>query len=199
MKKLLILALLLLTAVPTGSRAAEAAKAGAKTGTTKEGKPYFDATEKVTAQATVIAIDKATRNVKMVGAHGDTMKVKAGPEVKNFAQIVVGDVVELTYTERLTITVEPKGTAEMTSESMEASAKQGEKPAASVTERTQYKATITAIDKTAGTATLKGYEGDEFLVTPLHPENLGKVSVGEMVVFTHTQAVAVSVKKVAKK
>ena len=36
-------------------------------------------------------------------------------------------------------------------------------------------------------------------LTPLHPENLGKVSIGELVVFTHTEGVAVSVEKVVAK
>jgi hypothetical protein len=111
----------------------------------------------------------------------------------------VGDVVEVTYTEKLTITVEPAGSPESTTETMTAAAKPGEKPAGSMTQRTQYKASITAIDKAAGTATLKGYEGAEMVVTPIHKENLDKVTVGEMVVFTHTAAVAVSVKKVAAK
>jgi hypothetical protein len=199
MKVLWILALLLLASLPTSAGAQDAAKTGAKTGTTKAGKPYFEASDKVTANATVVKIDKATRYVWLRGEHGDTTKVKAGAEVKNFAQIAVGDMVEITYTEKLTITVEPAGAAESTSETMTAAAKPGEKPAGSVTERTQYKATITAIDKTAGTATLKGYDGDEFVVTPIHPENLSKVSVGELVVFTHTSAVAASVKKVAAK
>lgn len=203
MKALLILGMLLLAALPTSARAADAAKSGekaaAKTGTTKAGKPYFEASDKVTEQATVIKIDKATRYVTLKGEHGDTTKVKAGEQVKNFAQIAVGDLVEISYTEKLTITVEPAGSAEATTETMTAAAKPGEKPAGSVTERTQYKANITAIDKAAGTATLKGYEGEEFVVTPIHKENLDKVSVGELVVFTHTSAVAVSVKKVAAK
>jgi len=199
MKKLLILALLLLAALPNSATAADAAKTGAKTGTTKAGKPYFQATDKITEQATVLKVDKATRYVTLRGEHGDTVKVKAGEQVKNFAQIAVGDQVELTYTEKLTITVEPAGAAESTTETMTASAKPGEKPSASVTERTQYKATISSIDKAAGTATLKGYDGVEFTVTPVHPENLSKVSVGELVVFTHTSAMAVSVTKVAAK
>lgn len=199
MKKLLVLGLLLMVALPITAHAQAAAKTGAKTGMTKAGKPYFEATDKVTEQATVIKVDKATRYVTLASDHGDTARVKAGEEVKNFAQIAVGDIVEVTYTEKLTITVEPPGTAESTTETMTGAAKPGEKPAASVTERTRYKASITAIDKAAGTATLKGYEGHEFLVTPIHKENLDKVSVGEMVVFTHTAAVAVSVKKVAAK
>jgi hypothetical protein len=199
MKKLLILGLLILAALPSSARAADAAKTGAKTGTTKSGKPYFEATDKVTAQATVIKLDKTNRYVWLKGEHGDTTKVKASAEVKNFAQIAVGDMVEITYTEKLTITVEPAGAAESTTETMTASAKPGEMPSGSVTERMQYKATISAIDKAAGTATLKGYDGMEFMVTPIHPENLAKVSVGELVVFTHTSAVAASVKKVAAK
>jgi len=71
------------------------------------------------------------------------------------------------------------------------------KPAASVSERTQYKATIQAIDKEHGTAKLKGYDGEEFVITPLHPENLDKVAIGELVVFTYTEVMAVSVEKVA--
>ena len=42
---------------------------------------------------------------------------------------------------------------------------------------------------------LKGPEGNEFEVTPLHPENLDKVKVGDVVVFTYSQAVAASVEK----
>jgi hypothetical protein len=200
MKKLLILGMLALVALPMGANAAdEAAKTGAKSGTTKAGKPYFEASDKITAEATVVKVDKSTRYLSIRSAQGDTLKVKAGPEVKNFAQIAVGDIVEVTYTEKLTITVEAPGDAAMTTETMTTSAKPGEKPSGNVTERTQYKATITAIDKTGGTATLKGYDGSEFMVTPIHPENLGKVTVGELVVFTHTQAVAASVKKVAAK
>jgi hypothetical protein len=36
-------------------------------------------------------------------------------------------------------------------------------------------------------------------ITPLIPENLDKVKVGDLVVFTHTQQVAVSVAKHKKK
>jgi hypothetical protein len=194
MKKLLVLIGLMLVALPAVAGAAEEVKSG-----TKEGKPYFEASEKTTEQATVIKVEKASRLVTMRDDLGDTLSIKAGDEVKNFAQIKVGDVVKVTYTEELTIHVEAAGAPEMTSEKTTEAAKPGEKPAASVTERTKYKATITAIDKKSGTATLKSYDGEEFVITPLHPENLDKVKLGELVVFTHTQAVAMSVEKVAKK
>ena len=43
--------------------------------------------------ATVKAIDKAKRLVTLKGPEGHTFVVQAGPEVKNFDQIKVGDEV----------------------------------------------------------------------------------------------------------
>lgn len=204
MKRRLILSAMVLAVLTTGVQAGEEPKTSLKdaqelkTGL-KDGKPYFEAKSDITRQAAVIAIDAATRGVKLA-AEKDTTEVVCGPEVKNFAQIKVGDVVKVRYTEHLTMHIEPAGgTAQMTTESSSGAAKQGAKPAASATERTEYKATIQAIDKAHGTATLKGYDGEEFVVTPLHPENLDKVTVGELAVFTYTEVMAVSVDKVEAK
>lgn len=194
MQRRLILSTVLLAALVTSVFAGEEVKTGLK-----DGKPYFEAKSDITKQAAVIGVDAATRGVKLASEAGDTTQVICGPEVKNFAQIKVGDMVKVRYTENLTINVEAAGSAEMTTESSTGAAKLGAKPAGSVTERTQYKATIQAIDKEHGTATLKGYDGEEFVVTPLHPENLDKVAIGELVVFTYTEVMAVSVEKVDAK
>jgi hypothetical protein len=196
MKKLLILVAMLVVALPMGARAAEEAKAAT---TTKDGKPYFEASERVTAQATVIRIEAATRKVTLKGEHGDTLRLECGPEVKNFAQIKVGDLVKVSYTEQLTVTVEAAGAPGASTETTTGAAKLGEMPKGSVTEQTQVKAAITAINKAEGTATLKAHDGEEFIITPLHPENLNKVKVGELVVFTYTSSIAVSVERVAPK
>lgn len=194
MQRRLILSAMLLAVLTAGAYAGEEVKSGLK-----DGKPYFEAKSDITEEASVIGIDAGARKVKLASQDGDTMQVTCGPEVKNFAQIKVSDMVKVRYTEHLTIHVEAAGTAEMTTESSTGAAKLGAKPAASVTERTQYKATIQAIDKEHGTATLKGYDGEEFVITPLHPENLDKVAIGELVVFTYTEVMAVSVDKVAAK
>lgn len=194
MQRRLIPAAMLLAVLATSVFAGEEVKTGLK-----DGKPYFEAKSDITEHAAVIGIDAATRGVKLASEAGDTTQVTCGPEVKNFAQIKVGDMVKIRYTEHLTIHVEAAGSAEMTTESSTGAAKPGAKPAGSVTERTQYKATIQAIDKEHGTATLKGYDGEEFTVTPLYPENLNKVAIGELVVFTYTEVMAVSVEKVDAK
>jgi hypothetical protein len=189
MKKLITLALLL---VPVLAFAEPTEKSG-----TKDGLPYFQATETLTQQGTVIAIDKKTREVTVLIAPRDTVILVCGAEVKNFPQIVKGDVVKAKYTETLTIHVEKTGTPAVTTESATSEAKLGEKPHASQNEKLRFSATITAINKAAGTVTLKGYRGNEYELTPRKPENLDKVAVGQLVVFTYEEAVAASVEKVA--
>src|SRR5215467_10924010 len=95
---------------------------------TSSGKPKFEASEQVSGEATVLSVNKTKRTVKVVNAHGDTVTVECGPQVKNFDQIKAKDVVSLTYTEKLTITVEGPGTAETNVTTDMTTAKPGEKP-----------------------------------------------------------------------
>jgi hypothetical protein len=189
MKKLILIAMLL---VPVVAFAEATEKSG-----TKNGLPYFQATETTTQQGTVIAINTKAREVTVLVAPRDTVILVCGPEVKNFPQIVKGDVVKAKYTETLTIHVEKTGTPAVTTEKATAEAKLGEKPHASQSERMQFSGTITAINKQAGTVTLKGYRGNEWELTPRKAETLDMVKVGQLVVFTYEEAVAASVEKVA--
>lgn len=47
--------------------------------------------------ATVTALEPDQRLVTLRGSQGDTLTIEAGPEVRNFAQIEVGDTVRLVY------------------------------------------------------------------------------------------------------
>jgi hypothetical protein len=170
-----------------------------KSSVTSSGKPHFEASEKISGEATVLSVNKTKRTVKVRNADGDTVTIECGPQVKNFAQIKAKDVVSLTYTEKLTITVEGPGTAETNVSTDMTTAKPGEKPKATATGKLTYKASIIAIDKEKGTATLKDSEGHDVIVTPRTKANLDKVKVGDMVVFTYTEALAVSVKPAGAK
>ena len=194
MKRLALLCVVLLAAVPFAAGAAET-----KSGTTPSGKPRLEASQKVTGEATVLSVNKTKRTVKIRNSDGDTLSVECGPEVKNFDQIHPKDVVTLTYTEKLTIEVEGPGKAGESAEVSSSTAKPGDKPHAMVGGKVQYRANITAIDKTNGTVTMKGADGREATVTPRNPANLDKVKVGDVVVFTYSQALAASVTKAPAK
>lgn len=60
-------------------------------------------TQTITARVTMI--DPATRMVTLTGPEGNTRAVKAGPEVKRFNEIRIGDQVTVNYTEALLLDV----------------------------------------------------------------------------------------------
>ena len=186
MRRSTLLAALLVLAVPLCARAQEGTSAS---------KPTFSAMTKETKKFTITAIEKASRVVTLKKANGDTLSILCGPEVKNFAQLKVGDEVQSTYTETVSIHVEGAGEPEATSETMTSQAKPGEMPAASVMERMTAKATIKEIDKAKGTVTLQPLDGEAFSVTAENKANLDKVQVGNVVVVTYTVGHAISVSK----
>jgi hypothetical protein len=158
-----------------------------------EPSPTFEASDTVSTQVHVLAVEKTNRLLTVQRPVGDTVVVQVGPEVKNFDHLKAGDVINVVYTERLTVRVEPAGAMSTTAQATETTAQPGQKPGGAYGETVETKATIAAIDTTNGTATLTGPDGGSYTVTPLDPTNLTKVKVGDLVVFTHTQQVAVSV------
>jgi len=178
--------------------ACSAQKPAENVASTTEERPQFSASSTVTAQVHVLDVDKTSRFVRVKRATGDTVNVQVGPEVKNFDQLAAGDVINVTYTEQLSIRVEPAGELSSSSSSDMTTAAAGDKPGGTYTELAETRATITAIDKTKGTATLTDQDGSTFEVTPQIPENLDKVKIGDVVVFTHSQEVAVSVEPTKK-
>ncbi len=199
-KRLVVLALVLFPALAFADSTSVNQGMKVQEGKTATGHPSFKASESVEGQGTVLSVNKKTREVKILAEEGDTVAVTCGPEIKNFTKIVKGDVVKVKYTETLMIHVEPEGSPLTTSaESSPSSAKPGEKPHGTETDKVKFSGVITAIDMAKGTVTLKGPEGNELEVRPRVKENLKKVKVGEVVVFNYEQTIAVSVVKVAKK
>ena len=170
-----------------------------KSGVTASGKPRIEATQMMTAEATVLSVDKTKRMVTIATTDGDTLDVECGKEVKNFGQIKAKDVVSISYNAKLTIEVEGPGEPGTSAEAAVDAAKPGEKPKGQVKAKVQYKATLTAIDKAKGTFTLKGAAGDEETFTARNKANLDKVKVGDLVTFTYEEALAVSVAKAGPK
>jgi Cu/Ag efflux protein CusF len=163
--------------------------------------PSWKTTSLVEETATVEAVDQATRMVTLKGPKGNSITFKASDEVRNLAQVKVGDTVKFAYYESLAVRVLKKGEPfPKAGESAAMSrAKQGEKPAGVVGAETSVNVTLMAIDKKAKTATLKGEDGKTVTVKPLHPEKLNEVKVGDRAVITYTEAIAVKVEPAAKK
>ncbi len=164
-------------------------------------KPYYVTSELVTATATVEAIDLASRMVTLKGSKGNTFTFKAGEEVKNLAQVKVGDQVVVKYYESLAVEVKKPGepTPGVTKAQITERAKPGQKPAAVVANVVTFTATVQAMDKKKPSVTLKGPEGNTKEIKIKDPKRLDNVKVGDQVVITYTESLGVSVEKAQKK
>jgi len=167
----------------------------------KEAKKPTIKKENVTEEkATVQAIDLNTRVVTLKDAKGRVFDLKVGEEAKNLPQVKVGDEVVAKYYESVAVEVrkpgEPGG---VVATGAVATAKPGEKPAGVVANQVTVTTTLEAIDPKKTYVILKGPEGNSVKVKVRDPKNLKNVKVGDQVVITYTEALAISVDKPEKK
>jgi Cu/Ag efflux protein CusF len=153
-----------------------------------------------TVTATVTKIDQKTREVTVKGEGGKEFSFVAGDEVKNFAQLKVGDVITAKYAEAFVYEVK-KGGAAVAPEMAVAggSAQPGTKPAGAIARQTTVTVLITAIDPKVPSVTFKGASGNTKTIKVLHPEKLQGVKVGDTVQITYTEALAIKVDAAPKK
>ena len=150
-----------------------------------------------TATATVTAIDLETRKVTLRREDGETTTFACGEEVRNLPQISVGDVVTCEYKQSLAYEVKKPGEATPGASVAGAAgrAKEGEMPAAAAERVMKVTATIVAIDREMNRISLQGPDGSVAVVQVRDAEKLSRVSVGELVEITYTEAMALSVTK----
>ena len=144
--------------------------------------------------ASVEAVDSAKRTVTLKGPGGDIVTLPVGPEVQNFDQIRVGDLVMVRYLEALTLELKKRGTAkrERTERELTETAGPGQRPAAIGGREVHIVADVVAVLPQSETVMLRG----PTRVVDLRvgdPEQFKLVEVGDQVEATYTEAVAISV------
>lgn len=155
----------------------------------------------VKISALVVAIDKASRTVTLKGPKGNVVDVVAGDEVKNFAQINVGDLVVVNFLQSLSLELQKtkSGASGISAQSAAVTAKPGERPAAAAGHQVTAIAKVTAVDKKAKTITLKGPRGNVVTLDVQNPDQFKVVKVGDEVLVSYTEAIAISVEPAPKK
>ena len=120
------------------------------------GKAGVAQTVKLTA--TITAIDKATRDVTLKGPQGNEVTVTAGPDVKNFDKMRVGDQVDVQYVEAVTLELKKGGGQPVarTEQAGAKGAKPGEQPAGIVGRQVTIVADVIAVDPAKQIVTLRG-------------------------------------------
>jgi hypothetical protein len=195
MKKALILAAVFVLVLSLGVAGAQEKKAA---GTAERPKVVKERVAVLTA--TVEAIDLEKRLVTLKGPKGEKKTIAVGPEARNLPQVKVGDLVTVKFYESMAVEVVKPGTGTGAGQaSTIVRSKEGEMPGGMATRTAQVTATVTAIDKKKGTLTLKGPEGNLVTAKAEDPKNLDKVKVGDELLITITEALAISVERAKKK
>ena len=154
----------------------------------------------VKATATITAIDKKTRDVTLKGPRGNELTLTAGPEIKNFDQLKVGDLVDAQYVEALTLQLVKGGGQKvaLTEKTDMVGAKAGAQPGGAMGRQVTVIADVVALDAATQTVTLKGPNRTVDLAVK-DPAQFKLIAKGDQVEAKYTQAVALSVEPAVKK
>jgi len=164
--------------------------------TYEKGVPGGTVVETYDLHATVTDIDPARRKVTLTTKAGKKGTFQCGPEVINFDQIRLGDVVKATVTSELTVAMADASAARIASTSSTAAlAPKGTKPGGLVAETQQYTATIQSINLKRHQATLRFPDGSTRVFNVRKDVDLTQRKVGEEVTIRVAVAMAVSIKK----
>ena len=152
--------------------------------------------------ASVEKIDVEKREITLKGPQGNMVTLTATENVKRFDEIKVGDSVRAEYLTFLRAEFrEP--TAEEKAAPLVVLAEAGRAPrevapAGGVGAVVKAVVEVVAIDKEAKRVAIRGPQG-RFLVVPVEDEKvLGQLKVGETVIMTYAEAVALSLEKVKR-
>ena len=182
-----------LVAVIAAAGATNVARAG-QTPTTPAPPKAIGAGATATVTATIKAIDETSRLVTLAFEDGTVDTVLAGPEVRRFSELKVGDKVTFAYHESAIVKLHKAGAATPSSaakEGMERST--GPKPGGTVAQQMTAVVTVEAIDPALPSITVKTEDGSRMAHHVENKSNLEGVAVGDRIEITFTRALMISV------
>jgi hypothetical protein len=158
------------------------------------------ATETTKASAIVVGIEADPRILSLKLAKGRVVELVAGPEVKNFDQIKIGDEVHVEYVRALSLELKKEGTGirQDSAKAAVASAPAGSKPAAAAAAHVSVLADVVAVNSKTHAVTLRGPKGNMVDIYVDDPEQLKNVKTGDQVQADYVEAMAVKVETVPK-
>jgi Cu/Ag efflux protein CusF len=150
------------------------------------------ATQELTA--TIEAIDHDTRAVTLKDKDGVIQTFVAGPQVKRFGELKVGDTITLRYSESLVYKIRKPGEAATPATDSAVVPSMGPRPGGTRMQQQTATVTIKAIDAAAPSVTVLTDDGRTASFRVEDKKALGQVKVGDKVEVTFTQALMISVR-----
>jgi Cu/Ag efflux protein CusF len=160
-------------------------------------KPSLFTSQTIKVNAVVEAIDHETRVVTLRKGDGEMVTFTASDEARNLGQVAVGDIVNAEYVQSVTIKVmadDGRGPGSGELGYIERT-DQGEMPGAALVEAQFVTAVVEEIDLEANTFKLRYEDGSMEEYTARDPDNLRRSEVGDLVMITFAESVAISVEE----
>jgi LPXTG-motif cell wall-anchored protein len=161
-------------------------------------KPGRVVTSIVHSMAIVEAVDKETRELKLIDASGERFTIVADDLVTNFDRIEPRDRIIVEYLESIAIVVLPAGTPAMGDALAVELAPVGGKPGIGVVDTFMVSATVESLNLSDRIATLRYEDGRAKTIKVADDVPLDLVNVGDEVRFRITNAIAISVREADK-
>ena len=155
----------------------------------------IELSQAVSITAVVYGVEKIDRTLWLKGPEGNILEIDVSDDAKNFNQLEIGDMVNITYYESMAIYLGDPGELpkEETGE-MIVRAPEGESPGGLATEITDISAVVQDIEKNDRLITLKGPQGNLFTTyVDESVRSFDKLKVGDVIHACYTKALAVSV------
>ena len=153
----------------------------------------------VTVTATVQAIDMAKREVTLKGPLGNVVTFNVDNRVKRLNEVKVGDEVTADYYVSLAGELRPPTAEEKEHPIMAvagaARAPKGTDPAGGVLRAMKVVTTVQGLDLPTQTVTLSGPLGNFATIRARDVNNLKQLRLGDTIVVTYTEALAISLEK----
>jgi hypothetical protein len=148
-----------------------------------------------TETATVEAIEASTRTLTLKKPDGTFVQTVAGPDIKRFAEVKVGDTVNVRYYENVVIRLKQPGESDVVSGAKGTSGSEQALPGGTRAKQVTITATITAIDPSTPSITFTGPDGWKYTSKVQDTAALAKVKVGDRFDIVWTEAMLVSVER----
>jgi len=188
----LILGAVLGFALPANSRAQETKPEGWRLSNAER-------TILVSVTAKVQDIDQAKREVTLKGPLGNVVTFVVDQRVKRLKEVRVGDEVTAEYyvslAGELRKPTEDEKKTPLTILGGAARAPKGTSPAAGGLRAFKVVATVIGLDLPTQSLTLQGPMGNSGTIRAEHVENLKQLRLGETIIVTYTEALAISLQK----
>jgi Cu/Ag efflux protein CusF len=149
-------------------------------------------TNQVTATATITKIDPAARNVTLRSDRGEEDTFTAGPEVKRFDQLKVGDKITATYYESLVFEVRKPGEPSKLTGDALAAGRAKNVPGGGVVSQQTRTVTVKAIDPAVPSITVVTPDGLTFTRKIEDRKNIEGVKAGDRIDITYSQALMIA-------